>query len=203
MIWLTKMNHLPPLGFFYSRLRNDLFCIVDQSFSHFFMSHTDPPSVTGMHLVERRARSLTLSWSVSRRANPSTIRYKLMFCEKVRSMAITDHNSDHQRGSLFNKLFISLQDKDEAKTGKTYTVLVLEKNTAEIKELSPSTVYLFQVQALSPEGNVGSSSVEKEFSTLAEGKCRTDLKPTIFINTRCIYTRGIWYDGPVFYSDLT
>lgn len=49
------------------------------------MSQTDPPSVTGMRLVERSAKSLSLSWSVSRRANPSTIRYKLMYCEKVRS----------------------------------------------------------------------------------------------------------------------
>lgn len=63
-----------------------------------------------------------------------------------------------------------LQDKDEAKTGKTYTVLVLDKNTIDISGLSPSTVYLFQVQALSPESNVGSNSVEEEFSTLPEGQ---------------------------------
>lgn len=77
---------------------------------------------------------------------------------------------------LFNKHLNCLQDKDEAKTGKTYTVLVLEKNSIQITDLSPSTVYLFQVQALGPEGNVGSNSVEKEFSTLPEGKCRTGLK---------------------------
>lgn len=72
-----------------------------------------------------------------------------------------------------------MQDKDEAKTGKTYTVLVLEKNSVQIDNLSPSTVYLFQVQALSPEGNVGSNSVEEEFSTLPEGKRRTELKPSL------------------------
>lgn len=72
-----------------------------------------------------------------------------------------------------------MQDKDEAKTGKTYTVLVLEKNSVQIDNLSPSTVYLFQVQALSPEGNVGSNSVEEEFSTLPEGKRRTELKSSL------------------------
>ncbi|XP_047663313.1 ephrin type-A receptor 2 [Tachysurus fulvidraco] len=105
------------------------------------LQYIGPPSVTGMHLVERSSKTLSLSWSVSRRANPSNIRYKLMYCEK---------------------------DKDEAKTGKTYTVLVLDKNFVDIKDLSPSTVYLFQVQALSHESNVGSNSVEEEFSTLPE-----------------------------------
>lgn len=133
------------------------------------MSHTVPPSVTGMHLVERSSKTLSLSWSVSRRANPSNIRYKLMYCEKVRSRTISDYNFDYQCACPFNTLLYFLQDKDEAKTGKTYTVLVLDKNFVDIKDLSPSTVYLFQVQALSHESNVGSSSVEEEFSTLPEG----------------------------------
>lgn len=66
-----------------------------------------------------------------------------------------------------------LQENDEEKaSGKvtTYTVLVLEKNSVQISNLSPSTVYLFKVQALSSEGNSGSYSVEQEFSTLPEGK---------------------------------
>uniref|UniRef100_A0A671RP16 receptor protein-tyrosine kinase n=1 Tax=Sinocyclocheilus anshuiensis TaxID=1608454 RepID=A0A671RP16_9TELE len=52
----------------------------------------------------------------------------------------------------------------------TYTVLVLEKNLVQISDLSPSTVYLFKVQALSPEGNPGSYSLEQEFSTLPQGE---------------------------------
>uniref|UniRef100_A0A8C1YGJ2 receptor protein-tyrosine kinase n=1 Tax=Cyprinus carpio TaxID=7962 RepID=A0A8C1YGJ2_CYPCA len=52
----------------------------------------------------------------------------------------------------------------------TYTVLVLEKNSVQISDLSPSTVYLFKVQALSPEGNPGSYSLEQEFSTLPQGE---------------------------------
>lgn len=168
------------------------------------MSHTDPPSVTGIHLVERSAKSLSLSWSVSRRANPSTIRYKLMYCEKVRSLVITDHNFDYQ-WLYFLTNFWTLQDKDEAKTGKTYTVLVLDKNSVQISDLSPSTVYLFQVQALSSEGTVGSNSVEKEFSTLPEGKCQTERKPMKFYCVVKSYTDlhfytwkwYIWCDGNV------
>uniref|UniRef100_A0AAR2J6M4 receptor protein-tyrosine kinase n=1 Tax=Pygocentrus nattereri TaxID=42514 RepID=A0AAR2J6M4_PYGNA len=72
----------------------------------------------------------------------------------------------------------SLQEKDEEKNKvTTYTVLVLEKNSVQIIDLSPSTVYLFKVQALSPEGNPGSYSMEQEFSTPAEGKCRKKVKP--------------------------
>lgn len=78
---------------------------------YFFMSHTDPPSVTGMRLVGRSSTSLSLSWSVSRRANPSTIRYKLMYCEKVRSRAISDHNFDHHWVCPFNKLWYFCRKK--------------------------------------------------------------------------------------------
>uniref|UniRef100_A0AAR2LNC3 receptor protein-tyrosine kinase n=1 Tax=Pygocentrus nattereri TaxID=42514 RepID=A0AAR2LNC3_PYGNA len=104
---------------------------------HSYSLITDPPKVTAMHLVESSPTSLSLSWSVSRWAKPSSTRYELMYRKKV----IT-----------------------------TYTVLVLEKNSVQIIDLSPSTVYLFKVQALSPEGNPGSYSMEQEFSTPAEGK---------------------------------
>uniref|UniRef100_A0AAR2L7Z2 receptor protein-tyrosine kinase n=1 Tax=Pygocentrus nattereri TaxID=42514 RepID=A0AAR2L7Z2_PYGNA len=100
-------------------------------------------TVTAMHLVESSPTSLSLSWSVSRWAKPSSTRYELMYRKK----------------------------KDEEKNKvTTYTVLVLEKNSVQIIDLSPSTVYLFKVQALSPEGNPGSYSMEQEFSTPAEGK---------------------------------
>uniref|UniRef100_A0A3B3ZXP0 receptor protein-tyrosine kinase n=1 Tax=Periophthalmus magnuspinnatus TaxID=409849 RepID=A0A3B3ZXP0_9GOBI len=47
----------------------------------------------------------------------------------------------------------------------TYTVLILEKNSVQINDLSPDTTYMFRVQALSPEGNPGSYSMEHEFHT--------------------------------------
>uniref|UniRef100_A0AAR2KDE5 receptor protein-tyrosine kinase n=1 Tax=Pygocentrus nattereri TaxID=42514 RepID=A0AAR2KDE5_PYGNA len=103
------------------------------------LHYTDPPKVTAMHLVESSPTSLSLSWSVSRWAKPSSTRYELMYRKKKNKVT-------------------------------TYTVLVLEKNSVQIIDLSPSTVYLFKVQALSPEGNPGSYSMEQEFSTPAEGK---------------------------------
>lgn len=116
---------------------------------------------------------------------------------------------------LLTQLLNSMQEKDETKTGKTYTVLVLDKNSVQISDLSPSTVYLFQVQALG-NGNVGSNSVEEEFSTLPEGKCRTDLKPVkilwyikpyhdlfevFFLNISDIFDGSDGYIGAMFYSD--
>lgn len=77
-----------------------------------------------------------------------------------------------------------LQENDEEKaSGKvtTYTVLVLEKNSVQISNLSPSTVYLFKVQALSSEGNSGSHSVEQEFSTLPQGKQSENIYNYAFI----------------------
>uniref|UniRef100_A0A7N6AXX4 receptor protein-tyrosine kinase n=1 Tax=Anabas testudineus TaxID=64144 RepID=A0A7N6AXX4_ANATE len=47
----------------------------------------------------------------------------------------------------------------------TYTVLILEKSSVQINDLTPDTTYIFRVQALSPEGNPGSYSVEHEFHT--------------------------------------
>uniref|UniRef100_A0A8B9RNE4 receptor protein-tyrosine kinase n=1 Tax=Astyanax mexicanus TaxID=7994 RepID=A0A8B9RNE4_ASTMX len=106
---------------------------------HTALHYTDPPKVTAMHLVKSSPTSLSLSWSVSRRANPSATRYELMYRKKV----------------------------------TTYTVLVLEKDSVQIIDLAPSTAYLFKVQALGPEGNPGSYSMEQEFSTQPEGKGNT------------------------------
>ncbi|XP_048033890.1 ephrin type-A receptor 2 [Megalobrama amblycephala] len=108
------------------------------------LHYTDPPKVTAMHLVESSPTSLSLQWSVSHRAKPVASRYELMYRKK--------------------------ENDEEKASGKvtTYTVLVLEKNSVQISNLSPSTVYLFKVQALSSEGNSGSYSVEQEFSTLPE-----------------------------------
>uniref|UniRef100_A0A4W5KFT4 receptor protein-tyrosine kinase n=1 Tax=Hucho hucho TaxID=62062 RepID=A0A4W5KFT4_9TELE len=63
----------------------------------------------------------------------------------------------------------------------TYTVLILEKSSVQISDLSPGTAYLFRVQALSPEGSPGGSSIEDEFETLTEvdGNERIKEKRTI------------------------
>ncbi|XP_072512662.1 ephrin type-A receptor 2 [Salminus brasiliensis] len=108
------------------------------------LHYTDPPKVTAMHLVKSSPTSLSLSWSVSRRANPSATRYELMYRRKEKD-----------------------EEKSNAKV-TTYIVLVLEKDSVQIHDLSPSTTYLFKVQALSPEGNPGSYSMEQEFSTQPE-----------------------------------
>ncbi|XP_030625981.1 ephrin type-A receptor 2 [Chanos chanos] len=106
------------------------------------LHYTDPPKVTGIHLVDSSPTSLSLSWTVSRRAKPHTTRYELMYRKK--------------------------ENEEEKEKVTTYTVLVLEKNSVQISDLSPGTVYLFKVQALGPDGNSGSNSIEEEFSTQAE-----------------------------------
>lgn len=53
----------------------------------------------------------------------------------------------------------------------TYTVLLLEKNFAQIIELAPGTAYLFRVEALRSDNSPGGSSMEEQFETLIEGKC--------------------------------
>ncbi|XP_041743445.1 ephrin type-A receptor 2-like isoform X3 [Coregonus clupeaformis] len=101
---------------------------------------TDPPKVTSIRLDERSPTSLSLSWALSRRA-PYHIshRYELMYRRK---------------------------EDDSERDVTTYTVLVLEKSTVQISDLSPDTAYVFRVQALSPEGNPGGYSMKHEFKTL-------------------------------------
>ncbi|KAG5835609.1 hypothetical protein ANANG_G00245800 [Anguilla anguilla] len=111
------------------------------------LRYTDPPKVMSMRLDERSATSLSLSWAVSRRAQPQNgPRYELMYRKK---------------------------ENDGEKDVTTYTVLVLEKSSVQIDDLAPGTVYVFRVQALSPEGNPGSSSMEREFQTLPEMEAQT------------------------------
>uniref|UniRef100_A0A8C1Z6C9 receptor protein-tyrosine kinase n=1 Tax=Cyprinus carpio TaxID=7962 RepID=A0A8C1Z6C9_CYPCA len=106
------------------------------------LHYTDPPKVTAMHLVDSSSTSLSLHGAVI-----------LHFI-------------------IFLSLSCLQENDEEIANGKvtTYTVLVLEKNSVQISDLSPSTVYLFKVQALSPEGNPGSYSLEQEFSTLPQGE---------------------------------
>ncbi|TKS71303.1 Ephrin type-A receptor 2 [Collichthys lucidus] len=103
------------------------------------LDYTDPPKVTLIHLDDRGPTSLSLSWSLSRRP-PAHInhRYELMYRRK---------------------------DDDGERDVTTYTVLILEKCSVQINDLIPDTTYMFRVQAMSPEGNQGSYSVEHEFHT--------------------------------------
>lgn len=70
----------------------------------------------------------------------------------------------HRKNTLIHPLF-SLQDDDGERDVTTYTVLILEKSSVQINDLTPDTTYMFRVQAMSPEGNAGSYSVEHEFHT--------------------------------------
>uniref|UniRef100_A0A8C4IL69 receptor protein-tyrosine kinase n=1 Tax=Dicentrarchus labrax TaxID=13489 RepID=A0A8C4IL69_DICLA len=103
------------------------------------LDYTDPPKVTLIHLDDRTPTSLSLSWTLSRRP-PAHInhRYELMYRRK---------------------------DDDDERDVTTYTVLILEKDSVQINDLTPDTTYMFRVQALSPDGSPGSYSVEHEFQT--------------------------------------
>ena len=50
----------------------------------------------------------------------------------------------------------------------TYTVLILDRTSVRVNDLSPATTYLFRVQPIS-EGGAGGSSIEDEFKTMADG----------------------------------
>uniref|UniRef100_H3C1G8 receptor protein-tyrosine kinase n=1 Tax=Tetraodon nigroviridis TaxID=99883 RepID=H3C1G8_TETNG len=103
------------------------------------LDHTDPPS----HLDDRSATSLTLSWTLSRRAPAHTNqRYELMYRRK---------------------------DGDGERDVTTYTVLILEKNSVQIGDLTPDTPYVVRVKVEGPEVNPGGHSVEQVFHTLPLG----------------------------------
>ncbi|XP_077459301.1 ephrin type-A receptor 2a isoform X2 [Stigmatopora argus] len=103
------------------------------------LDYTDPPKVTLIHLDDRGPTSLSLSWTLSRRP-PAHIshRYELMYRRK---------------------------DGDGERDVTTYTVLILDKSSVHINDLTPDTTYLFRVQPLGPEGIAGSYSTEYEFHT--------------------------------------
>ncbi|KAM3878561.1 ephrin type-A receptor 2-like [Diretmus argenteus] len=114
------------------------------------LRYTDPPKVTLIRLDGHSPTSLSLSWVLSRRPPAHiTQSYELMYRRK---------------------------DDDDERDVTTYTVLVLEKSSVQIHNLSPDTTYMFRVQALSPEGNPGSYSVEHEFQTspLAESQMQSN-----------------------------
>ncbi|XP_073325034.1 ephrin type-A receptor 2a [Pagrus major] len=114
------------------------------------LDYTDPPKVTLIHLDDRGPTSLSLSWTLSRRP-PAHInhRYELMYRRK---------------------------DDEGERDVTTYTVLILEKTSVQINDLTPDTTYMFRVQAMSPEGHPGSYTVEHEFHTspLAESQVQNN-----------------------------
>ncbi|KAK7915991.1 hypothetical protein WMY93_011752 [Mugilogobius chulae] len=114
------------------------------------LDYLEPPKVTMIHLDERSPTSLSLSWALSRRPPAHiTHRYELMYRRK---------------------------DDEGEKDVTTYTVLILEKNSVQINDLSPGTSYMFRVQVLSPEGNPSSYSMEHEFhtSSIAESQIQNN-----------------------------
>ncbi|XP_008287255.1 ephrin type-A receptor 2a isoform X2 [Stegastes partitus] len=117
------------------------------------LDYTDPPKVTLIHLDDRGPTSLSLSWTLSRRP-PAHInhRYELMYRRK---------------------------DDEGERDVTTYTVLILEKSSVHINDLTPDTTYMFRVQALSPEGSPGSYSVEHEFHTSPLAESQVQNKSTM------------------------
>ncbi|XP_012681497.2 ephrin type-A receptor 2 [Clupea harengus] len=105
------------------------------------LHYTDPLKVTTMQLDERSSNSLSLSWTVSRKAAHN--RYQLMYRKK------------DGEGETFS-------------SGTTYTVLILENNWVQIGELAPATAYLFRVQAVNVDNSPVSDIMEHEFTTTAE-----------------------------------
>uniref|UniRef100_A0A674NB98 receptor protein-tyrosine kinase n=1 Tax=Takifugu rubripes TaxID=31033 RepID=A0A674NB98_TAKRU len=112
------------------------------------LDYTDPPKVTFIHLDDRSATSLALSWTLSRRP-PAHInhRYELMYRRK--------------------------------RDVTTYTVLILEKNSVQIADLTPDTTYIVRVQVLGSEVNPGSHSVEHEFQTSPLAESQIQNKSTL------------------------
>ncbi|XP_017263901.1 ephrin type-A receptor 2a [Kryptolebias marmoratus] len=117
------------------------------------LDYTTPPKVTSIHLDDRGPTSLSLSWTLSRRP-PAHInhRYELMYRKKE-----VDSESDVT----------------------TYTVLILDKNSVQINDLTSDTTYMFRVQVLTPEGMPGSYSTEHEFRTSPLAESQTQNKPTV------------------------
>lgn len=85
-------------------------------------------------------------------------------------------------------LFLLLQDDDGERDVTTYTVLVLEKSSVQINDLTPDTTYMFRVQALSPEGNPGSYSVEHEFHTSPLGTSNFRICRRNYFSNVSLYT---------------
>ncbi|KAM4582024.1 ephrin type-A receptor 2a [Fundulus diaphanus] len=118
------------------------------------LDYTNPPKVTSIQLDDRSPTSLSLSWTLSRRP-PAHINhhYELMYRKK---------------------------DIEGASDVTTYTVLILDKNSVHINDLTPDTTYVFRVLVkLSSEAMPGSYSNEHTFHTSALAEPLTQDKTTL------------------------
>ncbi|XP_047204397.1 ephrin type-A receptor 2a [Girardinichthys multiradiatus] len=118
------------------------------------LDYTNPPKVTSIHLDDRGPTSLSLSWTLSRRP-PAHINhhYELMYRKK---------------------------DIEGESDVTTYTVLILDKNSVQINDLTPDTTYMFRVLVkLNPEVMPGSYSKEQTFHTSALAESQMQNKPTL------------------------
>ncbi|XP_056130568.1 ephrin type-A receptor 2a isoform X2 [Lampris incognitus] len=136
------------------------------------LHYTDPPKVTLIRLDDRSPTSLSLSWVLSRRP-PAHVshRYELMYRRKMKETKLKS----------ISPPMTPLKDDDGERDVTTYTVLVLDKSTVQINDLSPDTTYIFRVQALSPEGNPGSYSMEHEFHTEPLGESKIQNSSTVVL----------------------
>ncbi|XP_061779416.1 ephrin type-A receptor 2a [Nerophis lumbriciformis] len=121
------------------------------------LDYTDPPKVTLIHVDDRSPTSLSLSWALSRRP-PAHVsqRYELMYRKK---------------------------DGDGERDVTSYTVLILDKSSVHINDLTPDSMYMFRVQALGPEGGVGSYSAEYEFHTSPLAESQTQNSSTMVMGS--------------------
>ncbi|XP_029363369.1 ephrin type-A receptor 2 isoform X2 [Echeneis naucrates] len=106
------------------------------------LHYTDPPKITAMRLVERTPTSVSLSWDISPQpwAPNRPILYQVVYRKKNNDQGVT-----------------------------TYNVVKVERNSAQINDLLPGTVYLFRVQALGNDGSTGGASMEEHYETSSEG----------------------------------
>lgn len=58
----------------------------------------------------------------------------------------------------------------------TYTVLILERSSVQINDLTPDTSYVFRVQVVGSEVNTDSYSMEHEFHTSPLGTSRKSME---------------------------
>lgn len=154
-----------------------------------------------IHLDDRSPTSLSLSWTLSRRP-PARInqRYELMYRRKVgrssgapffprgtrRLYEIQTCAEAVTRVTRPRLLTVRPQDGDGERDVTTYTVLIVDKSSVQIHDLTPGTTYVFRVQALGPEGNAGSYSLEHEFHTsLGSGLFRSLTSLRIHVYVTC------------------
>lgn len=108
---------------------------------------TDGPKVLYLRVEDRTTNSLTLSW-------------------------VVDHHLQNHLSPRYELMYRKKEDPGELDF-TTYTVLVLEKNSVQIKDLLPGTKYVFRVHTLTDEGHPSSHSAELEYETQPVAESQT------------------------------